>query len=906
MSRSLIPVVTPHGTLRLDRGADDLVLDDGLAQRLEKSFERGPAHGLLWLGTAETGGILAPSFTWWRDFATRFVAGVCALGETAQAESRFDLSAPTESDLAALIDEAPPMRGGEYLQPSVLNALWQGMSRALQVELGESGSTLEEYLKSRDGRWRLVGRVHFNLAENRRDPDFPFAFMATYTSGLSASGALRHLPLGQALREYTGAGDKARLLQLLAPVQAAGETCGWLKEIVDSGEIFHPLRWTPRDAVCFLRDAEAMERAGLVLRLPANWRRNRPSRPQVEAAVGSISPAILGIDSMLDFHVGVTLDGERLTDDEIGALLASTDGLALLRGKWVEVDALRLRATLDRFEAIERMSESEGVPFGQAMRLLTGADLDTFATAASSAQWAYVQAGPWLSQVLQGCRSPEGLASVDPGDALRATLRPYQQTGLRWLYFLTRLGLGACLADDMGLGKTIQVLALLLTLDQFASKKAKKTPSLLVAPASLLANWAQEAARFTPSLKIMVAHPSFMPAEELRGINFANHSDTDLVVTSYATLLRLERIAKIDWRLIVLDEAQVIKNPNAKQTRAVKALKAQGRIVLTGTPIENDLRDLWSIFDFVNPGLLGSSKAFASFVKNLAGQPHVSYAPLRQLVQPYILRRLKSDKSIIADLPDKTEVRAFCYLTRKQAALYEGAVTELQERLKEAGEGIARRGLVLSFLMRFKQICNHPSQWLGDGAYDEDESGKFARLREIAETIASRQEKLLVFTQFKEIIPSILKLLTGAFRRPGLFLHGETAVGKRKELVKQFQEDDGAPFFVLSIKAGGAGLNLTAASHVVHFDRWWNPAVENQATDRAYRIGQKRNVLVHKFVCRGTIEDKIDQLIDSKKQLADDFLSAGGEIDLTEMSDRDLLSLVALDLGAAMQEGAVS
>jgi hypothetical protein len=906
MSRLLIPVVTPHGALRLDRGDDDVVLDDGLAQRLEISFARGPAHGLLWLGTAETGGILAPSFMWWRDFAMRFIAGICALGETAQAESRFDLPAPTESDLVALIDEAPPMQGGEYLRPPVLDALWRDLGRALETELAESGLALQNYLKSRDSRWRLVGRVHFNLAENRRDPDFPFAFMATYTSGLQANGALRHLPLGQALREYAGAGDKVRLLQLLAPVQAAGETCGWLKEIVDSGEIFHPLRWTPGDAICFLGDTEAMERAGLVLRLPANWRMNRPSRPQVEATVGSISPSVLGIDSMLDFHVGVTLDGETLTDEEIEALLASTDGLALLRGKWVEVDAVRLRATLDRFEAIERLSESEGVPFGQAMRLLAGADLDTSAKAAASAQWAHVQAGPWLSQALEGCRSPEALAVVDPGEALKATLRPYQQTGLQWLYFLTQLGLGACLADDMGLGKTIQVLALLLTLDQRAGKKAKKTPSLLVAPASLLANWAQEAARFTPDLRILVAHPSFMPADDLRAMDAATLGEADLVVTSYATLLRLEWIAKMHWRLVVLDVAQVIKNPNAKQTRAVKALNAQGRIVLTGTPIENNLRDLWSIFDFVNPGLLGSSKAFASFVKNLAGRPHVSYAPLRRLVQPYILRRLKSDKSIIADLPDKTEVRAFCHLTRKQAALYEGAVAELEDSLKQSGDGIARRGLVLSFLMRFKQICNHPSQWLGDGAWNEDESGKFARLAEIAETIASRQEKLLVFTQFKEIIPAIVKLLTVAFGRPGLFLHGETAVGKRKDLVKQFQEDGGAPFFVLSIRAGGAGLNLTAASHVVHFDRWWNPAVENQATDRAYRIGQKRNVLVHKFVCRGTIEDKIDQLIDSKKQLADDFLAAGGEINLTEMSDRELLSLVALDIGAAMKESAIA
>ncbi len=904
MSHALIPVVTPQGSLRLEQAGGEFELDHALAERLESRFARGPGHGLLQLGAGETGGSLPPDFAWWRDFAMRFVAGLCALGENAERAERIAMAAPSASGFAALIDAAPPMQGGEYLRPDVLAALWRGMRSALEIELAESKLPLQDFLKSRDNRWRLVGRVHFNLAENRRDADFPFAFMATYTSGLSTNGTLRHQPLGQALREFSGAGDKAGLLQLLAPVQQASETCAWLKNIVDAGEIFHPLKWTPRDAVRFLHDSEAMERAGLVVRMPANWRANRPSRASVEASVGSTSPSLLGADAMLDFQVSVSLDGERLTIDEINELLSSTHGLALLRGKWVEVDSAKLQAALDRFQAVERLAEKEGLPFREAMRLLAGADIGAPAGAAPTARWAHVAAGDWLAQALEGCRSPEGLANVDPGAGLKATLRPYQQTGLRWLHLLMRLGLGACLADDMGLGKTIQVLALLASLDRSREKTGRKTPSLLVAPASLLGNWATEAARFTPGLKILIAHPSFLSAADLHGVTAEGLDDVDLVVTSYATLSRQKWIEETQWRLVVLDEAQVIKNPNAKQTRAVKSLKARGRIVLTGTPIENNLRDLWSIFDFVNPGLLGSSKAFANFVKQLASQPHVSYAPLRKLVQPYILRRMKTDKSIIADLPDKTEVKAFCHLSRKQAALYAGAVAELEERLKESDEGIARRGLVLSMLMRLKQICNHPTQWLGDGAYDEEDSGKFARLREIAETVASRQEKLLVFTQFKEIIPPIERMLAAVFGRPGLILHGGTPVAKRKELVKKFQEDERAPFFVLSIKAGGAGLNLTSASHVVHFDRWWNPAVENQATDRAFRIGQKRNVLVHKFVCRGTIEDRIDLLIESKRELAEDFLSAGGEINLTQMSDRELLSLVALDLDAAMMEGA--
>ncbi len=399
----------------------------------------------------------------------------------------------------------------------------------------------------------------------------------------------------------------------------------------------------------------------------------------------------------------------------------------------------------------------------------------------------------------------------------------------------------------------------------------------------------------------MIAHPSAMPADELKSKAPDTLMNTDLVITSYGSLARVPWINQTAWRLVIIDEAQAIKNPGAKQTKAVKALKSDGRIALTGTPIENQLGDLWSIFDFINPGLLGSSKQFSDFSKRLADRPQNSYAPLRVLVRPYILRRLKTDKSIIADLPDKTEVKTYCPLTRKQAALYQEAVEDMTKQLEQV-DGMKRRGLVLAFLMRFKQICNHPSQWLGDGEWDEANSGKLGRLRDIGEVIADKQEKVLVFTQFRETTAPLAAHLGSVFGRPGLVLHGETEVRKRKDLVRQFQEDDNVPFFVLSVKAGGAGLNLTAASHVIHFDRWWNPAVENQATDRAFRIGQTRNVLVHKFVCRGTVEDQIDQMIEQKKQLAGDFLEGGAEMNLTEMKDSELLRLVSLDLGTAMQE----
>ena len=554
---------------------------------------------------------------------------------------------------------------------------------------------------------------------------------------------------------------------------------------------------------------------------------------------------------------------------------------------------------MEQFEAVERRAATDGLSFGEAMRMVAGAGLGGETSALSDAiDWSQTIAGPWLAETLAALRRPEGNAGIDPGALLHATLRPYQLAGVQWLHLLTHLRLGACLADDMGLGKTIQVLSLLLVLKKESGGSRK--PCLLVAPASLLANWAGEIAKFAPSLVVRIAHPSSADSEALQADG--DLAGVDLVITTYGYLARAPWLVAKSWQLVVLDEAQAIKNPSAKQTATVKKLRADGRIALTGTPIENRLSDLWSIFDFINPGLLGSAKQFSAFAKSLAERPHNPYGPLRELVRPYILRRLKTDKSIIADLPDKTEVKTFCPLSKKQAALYGQAVTELERRLKEV-DGIQRRGIVLSFLMRLKQICNHPSQWLGDGTWGEEDSGKFARLRDIAEVAAARQEKALIFTQFRETTAPLAAFLGSVFGRAGLVLHGETEVKKRRELVRQFQENENVPFFVLSLKAGGAGLNLTAASHVVHFDRWWNPAVENQATDRAFRIGQTKNVLVHKFICRGTVEDKIDRMIESKQQIAGDLLSGGAETILTELKDEDLLKLVILDLNAALKEG---
>ncbi|WP_213767016.1 DEAD/DEAH box helicase [Caballeronia sp. dw_19] len=883
------PHLTPGGhLLAVPEDAAPLLADE-VRLRLGSSFALGAGHGLLHLGTAEIGRILPPAWGWWRDFAVRYVTALCATPEGGE----IAVVTPAIKDFDALISDAPPMKGGEYLTPEVLITLWGEIDTALHQELAITKVSLQNFLKSRHPAWNLVGRVHFNLAENRQDPESPFAFLATYTSRLSAHGKAQHQPLSQALAEFSGARSRAQLLSLLLPVQRAVQDCDWLREMVDTGEIYHPLRWTPLDAHRFLTDLPKLETAGIVVRTPSVWRAGRPARPVVKASVGARPPSLLGKDALLDFSMEVSLDGEHLGASEVRDLLKGADGLQLIRGRWVEVDQKRLGRLLKQFEAMEKAAKA-GLPFNEALRLLAGVSLDDSGDPADR-DWSQLVAGPWLADILQELRQPEGLAQISPGAELKTSLRPYQQAGVRWLYLLTRLGLGACLADDMGLGKTMQVLSLLLVLKR---ESAEARPSLLVAPASLLANWASEAERFAPGLALLIAHPSVMPAADLRALDAARLADIDLVITSFGSLLRQPVLETIQWRIAIVDEAQAIKNPSAKQTRQVKQLQAQSRIALTGTPVENRLSDLWSIFDFTHPGLLGSDKVFANFTKRLAKAEH--FGPLRTLVRPYILRRLKTDKRVIDDLPDKTELKAWCHLSPNQAALYQRAVKDLAAALEDA-EGIGRKGVVLSFLMRFKQICNHPSQWLGDAAWKAEDSGKFARLRQLGEVIAAKQEKVLVFTQFREATEPLAAFLGSIFGREGLVLHGGTPVAKRRELVKRFQEDELTPFFVLSLKAGGTGLNLTAASHVIHYDRWWNPAVENQATDRAFRIGQQRNVLVHKFICRGTIEDRIDQLIEAKQQLVKDVLEGGAELLLTEMSDRELLDLVKLDVHAAQE-----
>jgi len=882
---------------------------------LTEAFAASSACGLERLASALLQEPLPPTLAFWRGLARRYFSALCH-NPTIENAADLVVARPTDGEWAAMAEAAPPMKGLEYLNPASLNRLWDELDRHARAGVASTPGGTSAYLQACNPAWNAVGRVTFHLAENKRNPAFPFAFLATYTHRMSDQGKAQHLPLGRALEECAGAKNRAALSALLLPVQRAAERSKLARGLLDSRAVFQPQAWRPEQALAFLNDIPLFEQSGVVTRIPDWWKSGRPPRPQVSVRIGETAGNRLGADSLLDFKVSLSLDGEPLTEADLQSILQSSSGLVLLKGKWVEADKEKLREVLDHWRKVQSDAGSGGVTLLEGLRMLSGfgaARSIAPETESSRAEWSSIVAGAALRRMLDEMQQPGVSAESDPHPELQTDLRPYQKVGAHWLWFMNRLGLGACLADDMGLGKTIQVLSLLLVLKRRRARKpadadpqteqAMGRPSLLVVPASLIANWRTEIQKFAPSLSVFYAHPAETSADELAAAGRSpaqTLADRDLVITSYSMAIRLAWLKETQWNLVILDEAQAIKNAGARQSRAVKELRCRHRIALSGTPIENRLSDLWSLFDFLCPGLLGGAREFASFLKSRSPNDSSQFAPLRRLVRPYILRRLKTDKRVIADLPEKTEMTAFCALSRRQAALYQQAVAELAERIESPDvEGIQRRGMILAFLTRFKQICNHPSQWLGDGIYAPDQSGKFHRLRELCEEIAARQEKVLVFTQYREIADPLAQFLAGLFGRPGLILHGGTPVGHRKERVDAFQRDGGPPFFVLSLKAGGTGLNLTAASHVIHFDRWWNPAVENQATDRAFRIGQKRNVMVHKFTCRGTLEERIHELIADKTALAGDILGEGAERLLTEMDNSELLRFVALDIKAA-------
>ena len=872
-----------------------------VAEKIQSFFSINHSIGLLRLGLMHFNDLLPESFSFWQQFSQIFIAQICKHVDSSKNTAIPDIEFPND-EINQLILRAPFIRGIEYFNTDVAKILWGGLYDALIAELASFDNNLESYLSEWHATWSTVGKVCFHLAENKKNEDYPFAFLATYTTGLSKNANAQHLSLGTALETYAGKNNKSILLSLLLPVHRAAEKSSFLKTMVDTGKIFKPQAWTAVDAHQFLKDIPLFEESGVMIRVPNWWNKTKPPRPEIKVTIGEKNESMVGLNSLLDFNVNYALpSGETLSEKEFYQLLTSTENLVQIKGQWVQVDSEKLNQVLSHWKSIQSQVNNEGLSFAEGLRLLSGVSNMSSDDAPPEVinAWSTMIEGDFLQSTLSKLRNP-GNTDEKTHDKifkqyLNAQLRPYQLRGVQWLWWLYNLKLGGCLADDMGLGKTIQVISLLLLI-KYNDLKTK--PHLLILPASLVGNWQAEINRFSPSLSIYIAHGS--NKEDKPSL-----TETDLIITTYGMINRLDWLAETAWDIVIGDEAQAIKNPAAKQTRSVKSLKSNVRFVLTGTPIENRLLDLWSLFDFIAPGLLGSHKVFSDYGKKTIKENNdhgLFYAAIRKLVSPYILRRLKSDKKIISDLPDKTEMKTYCTLSKQQIGLYQQAVNELALKLEQEVDGINRRGLVMSYLLRFKQICNHPNQWLGHGDYAHELSGKFLRLKELCEIIAEKQEKVLIFTQFREIIPALCSFLADIFKREGLYLHGQTTIKERAKRVEHFQQEDGPPFFVLSLKAGGTGLNLTAASHVIHFDRWWNPAVENQATDRAFRIGQKKNVLVHKFICRGTIEEKIDSLLNSKKVLSSEIMGQDNEVKLTEISDKELLNMVTLDIHRAIAE----
>ncbi len=851
----------------------------------------------------------------------------------------------SDCEVNYIFNMRPPLLGCEYFSKDTIIELYSDLFDLLiQKYLTNYADSTIDFIafihNMFKNKWSNIGQITFHLSENKHNnsDQFPFVFMATIINNFSDKDEAKHLPIAVALEKYSQ--QKSKTNSLLKPLNNLAKQNIFFKDLITSKRIFKPLYLKSSDAYHFFNNIELLQNNIIIIKVPNIWKNKQLKRLKVAVNFSmddknkqnSNPNSSVGFSSMLKFSFKASLNNLILTELELKQLLEAKEksNLIQFKGEWVIAEQGKIDQLLKNWQKLQNMAKN-GLPFFTGLRLLAKTpkkflcdkrddnnlnnSLQLCAEACENNRDNILYTmDDNLRNVLDNFKKDDHkLPNLAPNIA--KTIRPYQSEGVNWLWRMSKLGLGCCLADDMGLGKTLQVLTFL----ELQKRDNLKKCSLLVVPASLLKNWQNECLKFTPQIKLGIIHNMGLSANEFKKVKaspekFIKDNNFDIVITTYHTLMRLEKLQQLNWGNIIIDEAQAIKNAFSQQSMTIRNLKASFKIALTGTPIENSLLDLWSIFDFINPSLLGDIATFKNFLKELEVAKNdddiVDYSPLRKLTSPFILRRLKTDKSIINDLPDKSEINVYCNLEKKQLQLYQRAVRSLAIELKEHAAKKAeikkqnnddnkeksnqRNGLIFKYLMAFKQICNHPAHFTGSGNFADNESGKFAQLISIASQLAERQEKVLVFTQFREMIEPIHDLLAEIFKCNGLMLHGGTSIKKRGELVDFFQNNDDCPFFVLSLKAAGTGLNLTAANHVIHFDRWWNPAVENQATDRAFRIGQHRNVLVHKFVTTNTIEERIAALIASKQTLANNLFTTGAEKLLTEMSDEELLKFIAL------------
>lgn len=866
------------------------VLPSGVLPRLERAFALSVGRGMLDLLRFGLPVGAPPSMGWLRG-----LAGKCMMrylralrrGEDAAAT----LHLPPER-LSSMLESLPPLQGAA-VGTATLAAWIESLEPALLALAERECCSPETWLCRLGEGWQQLGMLCFHLAENAGEgaESAPFAFIATFVHKAGQDGKPRHAPLGLAPRLL--ANDHAALLDLLRPLRQVSQQSPFLRQLVDSQHVYKPCAWSARQAHAFLEALPQLEAAGIETRMVNLWKA-RPPRVELEVRVETggggkpdAAPSV-NINSLLRFVPQVVLGDRNLTEAELKELLEGDgDGLVRFRGEWVRLDKEKLTRLLNSWRQAMRMSMG-GIPLLSGLRYLLGKRKEAVPNLPPVEDGMRLALGAGLALALSQLHFGNRAPILPP--ALQQTLRHYQQDGVRFLLNVTEAGFGACLADDMGLGKTLQVIAWLTHLEAEGCIGGGKGAALIVAPASLLSNWQEELARFAPHLRVAVLHPYALDrrsADTLRRNPAWLLRSAHVALTTYGMVTRQELLAGIRYPAVVLDEAQAVKNATSRRSQAVARLSSPRRVALSGTPVENSLSELRSLFEFLNPGLLGTEKDFNAMVRDMGSD----YTPLRRLVRPFLLRRLKSDPKLLPELPPKSEQAAYCFFTPEQAGLYAREVENLRAVMAEP-DPRTRLMLVLPVLSRFKQICNHPAQYLGEGYYAPEASGKFQRLGHLARAIAAEGSACLVFTQYRSIIEPLHDFLAEIFGCPGLTLHGGTPIAERQKLVQNFQAPGGPPFFILSLKAAGTGLTLTRARHVIHFDRWWNPAVENQASDRAYRIGQTQPVVIHPLITRGTLEENIHRMLTRKSAMADALLSGGMEQLLLNMGAEELMQLI--------------
>lgn len=761
--------------------------------------------------------------------------------------------------ISKIIDNAPYIIGLEFINKEwVLNILSR-FNGAYKNIIARSQKTPLEYILSKSNYFTIPSRIYFHLVENKEHDGQPFAFLATYTA--INNGKLIHCPLKNALVQLKN--DRNKLRSLVSSITDATKESSLIKQFIESGDIFYPMKLNEYEAYSFLKEVPLYERCGIVCRIP-KWYTENISKIQVDLSERVKFAVHSGGDSEIPVPAMI-YKGVEITPDEAHSLLEKSEGLEIIKGKWVENNHNELKKLLREFNVLSQ----EGVSLLEIFKMRSV----SFTEQNTSSIPIEISQKSWLSHLLQ--KDFEKINIISPTIAFSKVLRPYQSNAFKWMYGMSKLNMGVCLADDMGLGKTIEVLSFL---DK--AKEEGKEKVLIIVPATLVENWKKEIKKFAPHFKVFVLKTENEPLD--------NRVKAHITITTYQTAIRLNYINRIDWDVVILDEAQAIKNYYTSQSKKVKSLKSKMRIVMTGTPIENNLLELWSLFDFINPGLLGTREEFKYFYFRTDID---IYQKLKSLISPFVLRRVKTDKAIISDLPEKHEIDVTIDLSKKQIVLYRKIVAELEEQKAKAQSQIQLRALVLTAILKLKQVCNHPSQYLGDEKYDLEDSGKFLELKRICETIYAKREKVLIFTQFKEVIPALNELLSRVFKTTGHTIDGTTSMKKRNTYIEDFQGGS-TPYMVLSLKTAGVGLNLTAAQNVIHFDRWWNPAVENQATDRAFRIGQTKNVTVYKFMSAHTIEENINKKMASKQLLADEIINGIDDNIINKLSIDDLISAI--------------